>query len=142
VSLRGKQVGNPTAGRSFLSPAIFFSGKSPLSPGRVMHAGKSSGPPRTRSIVQNGSTRGTQIILSSRIEKGIVAGNNPPARRSGLMAAAQDSGSPVPLYLLPLALSEEIRKHGDMIAEVRIRRTAGHTYILRVRHRKRGGRHE
>ncbi|HQK56771.1 MAG TPA: hypothetical protein PLE70_09550 [Methanolinea sp.] len=53
---------------------------------------------------------------------------------------AQYSTSPVPLFLLPQALSEEIKKHGDTIAEVKIRRTAGHSYILRVRHGKRGDR--
>jgi len=58
---------------------------------------------------------------------------------SGLIPMAQHSTSPVPLYLLPQALSEEIKKHGDKIAEVRIKRTAGHSYILRVRHEKRGG---
>lgn len=56
------------------------------------------------------------------------------------MPMAQHSTPPVPLYLLPQALSEEIKKHGDTIAEVRIKRTAGHSYILRVRHQKRGDR--
>jgi len=54
------------------------------------------------------------------------------------MTVAQYSTSPVPLYLIPQALSEEIRKYGDAIAEVTVRRTAGHTYILHVRHEMRG----
>lgn len=55
-----------------------------------------------------------------------------------MMTVAQYSTSPVPLYLIPQALSEEIRKHGDTIAEVTVRRTAGHTYILQVSHETRG----
>jgi len=53
---------------------------------------------------------------------------------------AQHSTSPVPLYLLPQALSDEIKKYGDAIAEVRVKRTAGHNYILRVKHELRGER--
>jgi len=55
------------------------------------------------------------------------------------MTVAQYSTSPVPLYLIPQALSEEIRKYGDAIAEVTVKRTAGHTYILQVRHETRRG---
>jgi len=54
------------------------------------------------------------------------------------MPMAQHSTSPVPLYLLPQALSEEIKKFGDAI--VRIRRTTGHNYVLKVKHEKRGDR--
>ncbi|KUG05755.1 hypothetical protein ASZ90_016813 [hydrocarbon metagenome] len=56
------------------------------------------------------------------------------------MAMAQHSTSPVPLYLIPQALSEEIKKYGDTIAEVRVRRTSGHNYILKVKHERRGDR--
>lgn len=56
------------------------------------------------------------------------------------MPTSQHSTSPVPLNLLPQALSEEIKKYGDAIADVRIKRTAGHSYVLRVRHEKRGDR--
>ncbi len=51
---------------------------------------------------------------------------------------AQHSTSPVPLYLIPQALSEEIRKYGDSIAEVKVKRTAGHNYILKIKHERRG----
>jgi len=56
------------------------------------------------------------------------------------MPMTQYSTSPVPLYLLPQALSEEIKKYGDAIAEVRIRRTTGHNYFLKVKHERRGDR--
>ncbi len=56
------------------------------------------------------------------------------------MPMAQHSTSPVPLYLLPQALAEEIKKYGDAIAEVRIRRTTGHNYVLKVKHERRGDR--
>mgnify|MGYP001767916368 FL=1 len=53
---------------------------------------------------------------------------------------AQHTTSPVPLYLLPQALSDEIKKYGDAIAEVKVKRTVGHNYILRVKHEMRGER--
>jgi 2,3-bisphosphoglycerate-independent phosphoglycerate mutase len=56
------------------------------------------------------------------------------------MSITQHSTSPVPLYLLPQALTEEIKKYGDAIAEVRIRRTTGHNYVLKVKHERRGDR--
>ena len=56
------------------------------------------------------------------------------------MPMAQHSTSPVPLYLLPQALAEEIKKYGDTIAEIRVRRTIGHNYVLKVKHEKRGDR--
>jgi len=54
------------------------------------------------------------------------------------MPMTQYSTSPVPLYLLPQALAEEIKKYGDTIAEIRIRRPTGHNYVLKVKHEKRG----
>lgn len=53
---------------------------------------------------------------------------------------AQHSTSEVPLYLLPQALSDEIKKYGDTIIAVRIKRAAGHTFVLRVKHEMRGER--
>lgn len=41
------------------------------------------------------------------------------------MPTAQHSTSPVPLYLLPQALSEEIKKYGDAIAEIPVFRVIG-----------------
>ena len=56
------------------------------------------------------------------------------------MPMSQHSTSPVPLYLLPQALAEEIKKYGDAITEIRIRRTTGHNYFLKVKHERRGDR--
>jgi hypothetical protein len=39
---------------------------------------------------------------------------------------------PVPLYLVPQALSLELHRLGDAIAEVQIRRTRGHNYRITV----------
>jgi hypothetical protein len=39
---------------------------------------------------------------------------------------------PVPLYLIAQALSTEIRKNGDILAEVHIRRTSGHNYLITI----------
>ena len=54
------------------------------------------------------------------------------------MALTHHSTSPVPLYLIPQALAEEIRKFGDTMVEVRIRRTTGHNYVIRIKHELRG----
>jgi len=48
--------------------------------------------------------------------------------------------SDVPLYLIPQALSDAIKKYGDAIAEVRIKRTFGHSFVLQVKYDTRGDR--
>jgi len=40
---------------------------------------------------------------------------------------------PVPLYLIPQAISEEIHRHGDAIAEVHVSRTRCHNYRITVK---------
>jgi len=51
-----------------------------------------------------------------------------------LMAVSEFTTSPVPLYLIPQALSSEIHRFRDAITEVHIRRTSGHNYILNIHH--------
>jgi hypothetical protein len=58
------------------------------------------------------------------------------------MAVIHHTTEPVPLYLIPKTLSEEIRKYGDAISEVRVRRTAGHTYLIKIKHESRGDKNE
>jgi hypothetical protein len=60
----------------------------------------------------------------------------------GLMSVINHTTEPVPLYLIPKTLSEEIRKYGDAISEVRVRRTAGHNYLIKIKHEVRGGQNE
>ena len=50
------------------------------------------------------------------------------------MTLGEFTTDPVPLYLIPQALSAEIHRFGDAIAEVHIRRTVGHNYVLNVHH--------
>ena len=50
------------------------------------------------------------------------------------------STEPVPLYLIPKTLSEEIQKYGDSITGVLIHRTSGHSYVLKIRRDPRGER--
>lgn len=52
---------------------------------------------------------------------------------------AEYYAGPVPLYLIPQALSTEIRRVGDSITEIRIRRTSGHNYRLRICHDEKEG---
>jgi hypothetical protein len=42
------------------------------------------------------------------------------------------STDPVPLYLIPQALSAEIHRHGNAIAGVQVRRTRHHSYRLTI----------
>ena len=44
----------------------------------------------------------------------------------------QVSTDPVPLYLIPQALSAEIHRHGNAIAGVQVRRTRNHSYKLTI----------
>jgi len=50
------------------------------------------------------------------------------------MTLSEFTTTPVPLYLIPQALSTEIHRLGDTIVEVRLRRTSGHNYILNIHH--------
>ena len=58
------------------------------------------------------------------------------------MAFGSHTTEPVPLYLIPQTVAEEVRKYGDSIAEVRVRRTSGHCYLIKIKHEVRGERHE
>ena len=49
------------------------------------------------------------------------------------MAEIHHTSGPVPLYLISKTLSEEIRKYGDTISEVRVKRTAGHRYLIKLK---------
>ncbi|HZD43371.1 MAG TPA: hypothetical protein VE134_04865 [Methanomicrobiales archaeon] len=60
--------------------------------------------------------------------------NNPlPSRKISPAADPAGLKEPVPLYLIPQALSQEIHRLRDAILEVRIRRTAGHNYKITVK---------
>lgn len=50
------------------------------------------------------------------------------------MKIVTHSTEPVPLYLIPQTLSEEIRKYGDSITGMQIHRTSGHSFIIKIRH--------
>lgn len=54
------------------------------------------------------------------------------------MTLSEYTTDPVPLYLIPQALSTEIHRFGDSIAVVHIRRTVGHNYVLNVHHDQEG----
>ncbi|WP_084600850.1 hypothetical protein [Methanolacinia paynteri] len=59
--------------------------------------------------------------------------NNPgTANNSSTSENLSKSAGPVPLYLLPQTLSQEIHEFGDSIIEVNIRRTRGHNYLIRL----------
>ena len=65
-------------------------------------------------------------------------GQSPRDVGGGLMAEIHHTTEPVPLYLIAKTLSEEIRKYGDAISEIRVRRTAGHTYLIKIKHESQG----
>ena len=41
--------------------------------------------------------------------------------------------SPVPLFLVPRAVADEIRHHGRAVREINVRRTRNHQYAISVR---------
>lgn len=50
------------------------------------------------------------------------------------MPTAENRAGPVPLYLIPQAISAEIHKLKDRITEIHIRRTSGHNYAITIHH--------
>jgi len=40
--------------------------------------------------------------------------------------------SPVPLFLVPRAVADEIRRHGRAVREINVRRTRNHQYAISV----------
>ena len=54
------------------------------------------------------------------------------ADRKSTSRQISKSAGPVPLYLIPQALSEEIRELKDAIVEIRIKRTSGHNYRINL----------
>jgi len=40
--------------------------------------------------------------------------------------------SPVPLFLVPRAVADEIRRHGRAVREINVRRTRNHQYVISV----------
>ncbi|MBN1194547.1 MAG: hypothetical protein JXA08_04275 [Methanomicrobiaceae archaeon] len=55
----------------------------------------------------------------------------------------EHAAGPVPLYLIPQALSTEIHRLGGTIAEITVTRTGGHGYAIRIRtHAQEAGRDE
>jgi hypothetical protein len=54
------------------------------------------------------------------------------ANNSSTSKEISKAAGPVPLYLIPQALSKEIHELGDAIIEVQIQRTRGHNYLLKL----------
>jgi hypothetical protein len=42
------------------------------------------------------------------------------------------SVSPVPLFLVPRAVADEIRRHGRAVREINVRRTRNHQYAISI----------
>lgn len=54
------------------------------------------------------------------------------ANNSSTSENLSKAAGPVPLYLLPQTLSQEIHELGDSIIEIQIKRTRGHNYLIRL----------
>jgi hypothetical protein len=54
------------------------------------------------------------------------------ADRKSTFRQISKSAGPVPLYLIPQALSEEIRELRDTIVEIQIKRTNGHNFRINL----------
>jgi len=54
------------------------------------------------------------------------------ANRNSTCRQISKAAGPVPLYLIPQALSKEIRELRDAIVEIRVKRTSGHNYLINL----------
>ncbi|MCK8517393.1 hypothetical protein [Methanoculleus sp. 7T] len=51
---------------------------------------------------------------------------------TGTSSSEEISVSPVPLFLVPRAVADEIRRHGRAVREIHVRRTRNHQYTVSV----------
>ncbi len=51
---------------------------------------------------------------------------------TGTSSPEEISVSPVPLFLVPRAIADEIRRHGRAVREINVRRTRNHLYTVTV----------
>jgi hypothetical protein len=51
---------------------------------------------------------------------------------TGTSAPEEINVSPVPLFLVPRVVADEIRRHGRAIREINVRRTRNHQYTITV----------
>ena len=51
---------------------------------------------------------------------------------TGTSSPEEINVSPVPLFLVPRAVADEIRRHGRAVREINVRRTRNHQYIVSV----------
>ncbi len=80
---------------------------------------------------ENGSPRNKPCTTTCCLR---TADRNSPFRKISKTA------DPVPLYLIPQALSKEIRELGESIIGIDVRRTRGHNYSISMITSAKGGR--
>ncbi len=51
---------------------------------------------------------------------------------TGTSSPEEINVSPVPLFLVPRAVADEIRRHGQTVREINVRRTRNHQYTVSV----------
>ncbi|MHC1625798.1 MAG: hypothetical protein ACXQTN_00430 [Methanoculleaceae archaeon] len=51
---------------------------------------------------------------------------------TGASSAEEINVSPVPLFLVPRAVADEIRRHGQAVRAINVRRTRNHQYAISV----------
>ena len=51
---------------------------------------------------------------------------------TGTSPSEEINVSPVPLFLVPRAVADEIRRHGRAVREIHVRRTRNHQYTISV----------
>lgn len=51
---------------------------------------------------------------------------------TGISSPEEISVSPVPLFLVPRAIADEIRRHGRAVREISVRRTRNHQYAISI----------
>ncbi|BBL68798.1 hypothetical protein [Methanoculleus chikugoensis] len=51
---------------------------------------------------------------------------------TGISVPEEINVSPVPLFLVPRVVADEIRRHGRAVREITVRRTRNHQYLINV----------
>ncbi|WP_214020233.1 hypothetical protein [Methanoculleus sp.] len=51
---------------------------------------------------------------------------------TGTSSPKEINVSPVPLFLVPRAVADEIRRHGRAVREINVRRTRNHQYAISI----------
>ena len=78
-----------------------------------------------------GGSQGQPNVHSTRMHRTANGTRHPNDIRMPVMSG-EDTPDAVPLFLVPRAVADEIRRHGRAVREINVRRTRNHQYSINV----------